>query len=102
MNQYEKAEIVARCVAHLAWQAWLPVREVAACIGPERMAELMDFAPCREFMSIDEMAWEINRGCWLGYELDKDAPLPPEDFGEKTVQRMEDDGLDLYTALVKA
>ena len=30
------------------------------------------------------------------------APLPPEDFGEKTVQRMEDDGLDLYTALVKA
>ena len=24
MNQYEKAEIVARCVAHLAWQAWLP------------------------------------------------------------------------------
>lgn len=53
-------------------------------------------------MSIDEMAWEINRGCWLGYELDKDAPLPPEDFGEKTVQRMEDDGLDLYTALVKA
>ena len=45
MNQYEKAEIVARCVAHLAWQAWLPVREVAACIGPERMEELVDFAP---------------------------------------------------------
>lgn len=101
MNQYDKAEIIAQCVAYLARQAGVPVFEVAACIGPERMEELMDFDQFGEFMAIDKLAWEINQTYCLGYEMDENALLPSEDFGEKIAQRMEDNGLDLYTALTK-